>query len=233
MEAHGAIMVIQDGVARADLDAVTYQTDSGIAERLLRTIRARLAPYEFTRVEPIHIDSNPTLTITHQDGQPREIHLQSSFASIRITDHVEIQIYRNGVLIQDTALEGRDRRQSEAELLSRHADDDLLSRLLASKSASKSNPSDEFTHLYEILEALQSKFVKPATLINELGIEKAKVRKFHSVCNDPSTASRHRGLAKGPLKEPSADQYHHARTFAWDMILSYAQWLEKKSAQPD
>lgn len=233
IEAHGAIMVIQDGVARADLDAATYQTDRGIADRLLKSIRARLAPYEFARVEPVHIDSNPTLTITHQDGQPREIHLQSSFASISITDHIEIQVYRNGVLIQDTAQERQDRLQSEAELLSRHADDELLSRLLVSNSASKSNPKDEFTHLYEILEALQGKFGKPPKLTNELGIEKAKVGKFHSVCNDPSTASRHRGLTKGPLREPSAEQYNHARSFAWEMIIRYAQWLENQSAQPD
>lgn len=220
-------MVIEDGLVRADLDATSYEADGAIADRLLRAIRARLAPYERVHVEPLSIDPSPTLTINHQDGRAREIHLQSDFAGIRIRDSLEIQIYRNGVLIQDSAQERHDRLQDEAELLSKHADDDLLSRLLASNSASKRDPKDEFTHLYEILEALQARFGKPPRLTNELGIEKPKVGKFHSVCNDPTTASRHRGQAKGQLREPTYEEYSYARAFAWEMILSYAQWLDK------
>lgn len=230
IEAHGAVMVIQDGVVRAELDAGIYQADSTTSEKLLRTIKARLAPYEYASVDPLLIDPSPTLTITHQDGRPREIHLQSDFASVRIRDSLEIQIYRNGVLIQDSAQERQDRLHSEAELLSKYGDDELLSRLLASNSASKRDPKSEFTHLYEILEALQTRFGKPPMLTNELGIEKSKVGKFHAVCNDPSTVSRHRGLTKGPLREPTPEEYSYARSFAWEMILSYAHRLDKHSA---
>lgn len=231
IEAYGAVMVIQDGLARADLDAATYQADSSIPGRLLKTIRACLAPYEHARGEAMVVDSHPTLTINHRDGRPREIHMQSSLASIQLRDRIEIQVYRNDVLIHDTTEELRHCLEPESEVLWRHADDELLSRLIASKNASLGNARDEFTHLYEILEALQARFGKPPKLTDELGIEKSKVRKFHSVCNDPSTASRHRGQAKGPLKEPRAEDYNHARDFAWKMIIAYARWLEKQSAQ--
>ncbi|MGX1126554.1 hypothetical protein [Pseudomonas sp. HLS-6 TE3448] len=220
-------MVIQDGVARADLDEALYRGDSSIAQKLLKVIRARLAPYEQQSAEPVIIESSPVLTITHTDGRPRELHLECH-ATISVTETLDIKIYRNGVLIEDTAQERSKRLQGEAELLSKHADDDLLCRLLGSLSASKRNPGNEFTHLYEILEALQTTFGKPPKLTDALAIEKAKIGKFHAVCNDPSSVSRHRGQTNGPLRTPTAEEFSHARDFGWEMILAYARWLEHR-----
>ncbi|CAK9890089.1 hypothetical protein [Pseudomonas fluorescens] len=229
IESHGATLVIQDGVARAETDTTLHQSDPTLTDKLRRVIFARLAPYGLHRKDPVVVEDHPILTVTHADGRSREIYLES-FASIRITDSIQIQVYRDGVLIQDSAQELSDRQQVESELLSKHAGDDLLSRLLASQSESKRDSGDEFTHLYEILEALQARFGKLPKLTEALGIEKSKIGKFHAVCNAPSTVSRHRGLTKGPLREPTAEEFNHARSYAWEMILAYARWLGKQSS---
>ncbi|WP_122531517.1 hypothetical protein [Pseudomonas viridiflava] len=229
VEAYGASVTMQEGIARADLDETLYKSDASLTSKLLRVIRARLAPYERQRTDPVTVTTPPTLTITHSDGRAREIHLEC-YASLRVTDSMEIQIFHKGVLIHDSEQERRDRLLFEAELLSKHAEDDLLGRLLGSHSESKRDPGDEFTHLYEILEALQARFGKPPKLTSVVGIEKTKVGRFHAVCNDPSTVSRHRGQTKGPLRVPTAEEFSFARTFAWEMIMSYADWLERQPA---
>lgn len=228
VEVGGATVVIHHGVARADMTEEVYRADSSVAHALLRVIKARLAPYERQSSLPLHIDTSPMLTITHADGRPREIHLDC-YAAISITESFEFQIFRNGILIEDAEQERQKRLQSESDLLSKHAEDDLLCRLLASHSASIRHPGDEFTHLYEILEALQAKFGKPPKWTDALAVERAKVGKFHAVCNDPSSVSRHRGQSKGLLRVPTAEEFSHVRDFGWEMIMAYARWLEMQS----
>ncbi|WP_122390336.1 hypothetical protein [Pseudomonas savastanoi] len=232
LTAYGASLVIQDGTARAQIDATTFRANVDLADKLLRIIITRLAPYGRESSEALNVDPHPVLSIMHPDDGVREIHLEGT-ARIQMFSSLDVQIYRNGVLIEDTARTRAGRLQAEAELLSKHADDDLLNRLLMSHNKSTRDPEKEFTHLYEILEALQTRFVKRTKLVEALAIDKSSFSQFHRICNDPSTVSRHRGLAEGPLKEPGAQEFDFARDFAWRLILSYAQYLANYKPNPE
>lgn len=225
-EALGASFVIQNGSARAQMDESTFRLAPGMKQKLLAVIKARVAPFEHLASASLDFRDRPALTITHDDGRPTEIHLEAH-AGIRIADYLHFQVIdKNGVVTFDSELDQLASAEANAELLARHATDDVLSRLLLSLAQSRKDRDNEFTHLYEILEALAARFGSNHNICGALGINLPHVRDFHRICNTPSTVSRHRGLAKSPLAEPDPAQYSFARSFAWELVMAYGSWLE-------
>lgn len=228
-DALGATLVIDRGTARAEMDESQFRAAPDIGDTLLLVIKARVAPFEHLAGTSLAFHHPPALTITHDDGRPTEIHAQGH-ASVRITDHMHFQLVdKNGIVTFDSELDSLNGAQAKAELLTKHATDSLLSRLLVSLGQSRNDPDDEFIHLYEILEALATRFGHNQRICGALGVDLDQVKNFHRVCNSLTTASRHRGLAKAPLVRPDATQYSFARGFAWELIVAYATWLDSPS----
>lgn len=230
-EKFGGSVVAAGGRVTADFDEQVYRADATLADKLLVAIQARLAPAQRRLQQAVEFSHPPTLTVAHSDGK-REIFLECS-ASVSISDHLEIQIIRNGVVIEDSEQERIERESRQALLLESHSDDLILARILASHRNSLRDPDNEFVHLYEIWDALESKFLKRHQVADALKIEFSKFGQFQAVCNRPTSASRHRGTADGALRQPSPAEYELARSIAWELVMGYAEWLSTQAKLND
>ena len=161
--------------------------------------------------------------MAHSDSK-REVFLEC-YAAVSISDHLEIQIIRNWVVIEDSEQERIERESRQALLLESHADDLILARILTSHRNSLHDPDNDFVHLYEIWDALESKFLKRHQVADALKIKFSKFGQFQTVCNRPTLASRHRGTADGALRQPTPAEYELARSIAWELVIGYAEWL--------
>lgn len=223
-EKYGGRVVAQNGRAKAEFDECDYRADSDLAGKLLHTLQARIAPIERRKHQAAEFSTFPTLTVTHPDGAS-EVYLEGH-ASVRISDHLVIQIIRNGVVIVDSAQEQADEEARQGEILECHADDALLSQILASHKNALKDRNNEFVHLYEILDALEKKFGRFYRVADSLAFDVSRLKAFQAACNTPTTASRHRGSASGPLRRPTQGEYETARSVAWDLVMAYATFLD-------
>ncbi|EGH22118.1 hypothetical protein PSYMO_11645 [Pseudomonas amygdali pv. mori str. 301020] len=89
-------------------------------------------------------------------------------------------------MIEDSEQERIERESRQALLLESHSDDLILARILASHRNSLRDPDNEFVHLYEIWDALESKFLKRHQVADALKIEFSKFGQFQAVCNRPT-----------------------------------------------
>ncbi|TPG94638.1 hypothetical protein EAH72_17000 [Pseudomonas caspiana] len=223
-EKYGGKMVAQDGRAKAEFDECDYRADTDLAGKLLQALQAKIAPIERRKHRAAQFSTLPTLTVMRSDGVS-EVYLEGN-ASVTITEHLVLQLIRDGVVIVDSAQERADEEMRQGEKLERHADDALLSRMLASHRNAMNDRNDEFVHLYEILDALEKKFGKLHRVADALAFDVSRLRAFQACCNTPTTASRHRGNVSGPLRSPTQGEYETARSVAWDLVMAYATFLD-------
>jgi hypothetical protein len=101
----------------------------------------------------------------------------------------------------------------------------LLRRLFESYSRGVSDPSDEFLHLYEIRDAIQTHFGNSDAARRALGISKGEWNRFGGVANDSDIdQSRHRGK-KGPGvgRPASPAELAEAREIAKRWIIAFSE----------
>ena len=82
-------------------------------------------------------------------------------------------------------------------------------------------------HLYEIRDALCTKFKGEHPTRAALGIGRTEWSRFGALCNDePLRQGRHRGQKAGALRDATESELIEARGIARAMIEAYLQYLE-------
>lgn len=100
----------------------------------------------------------------------------------------------------------------------------VLRALLVSYSRSIDDPDDEFTHLYEIRDALTKHFGGEQAARVALGINKTGWQRFGSLTNaQPLEQSRHRGKHSHGRRPATAEELEEARKLSREWILAFAQ----------
>jgi hypothetical protein len=159
-------------------------------------------------------------------GETGRFACSGSTADFRVTD-------RNGNIFNDSKRDRIEKKKSFAELVaSHHATDTLLASLLQSYNASVRDPNNELVHLYEIRDALSTKFRGENATRKALSMSASRWSRFGQLCNDePLRQGRHRGKTGGVLRDATEDELTEARGIAQAMIDGYLQYLEA-SASP-
>jgi hypothetical protein len=99
-----------------------------------------------------------------------------------------------------------------------------LRALLFSYSKSIDDPADEFTHLYEIRDALCRHFAGEQAARDALGINKVDWRRFGFLTNvEPLEQGRHRGNHPHGRRPATPEELEEARKLACEWILAFAQ----------
>ena len=101
--------------------------------------------------------SRPEVARVQPDGH-RDVFAELEEA-LAVTSSVDFRITdKDGNVIADSKRDRVEKKKSLAELIASHRKDTLLASLLRSYSTAVHDPNDELVHLYEIREALCSKF---------------------------------------------------------------------------
>jgi hypothetical protein len=114
----------------------------------------------------------------------------------------------------------------------------VLRKMLDSYREAVGDPDKEFFHLYEIWDALKSRFdpkeKKPYKAETVLGLEKGTGGRFESLTNDRRLLqSRHRGQHLGELRSATPEELRKAREIALGLIQAYVQWADEKADRED
>jgi hypothetical protein len=139
---------------------------------------------------------------------------------------VDIQVKdKDGNIISDSKRERIEKKKSLAELVStRRGNDAFLGPMLRSHAAAIRDPNNELVHLYEIREALSTKFGGANAARTALGIGNAEWSRLGQLCNDePLRQGRHRGKTGGVLRDATDPELVEARGIARGMILRYLE----------
>ena len=89
-----------------------------------------------------------------------------------------------------------------------------------------SDPDDELVHLYEIRDALSTKFGSEKAARNALKISYDNWSRFGQLCNDePLRQGRHRGK-KYEARDATNAELSEARRIAQAMIEGYLRYLD-------
>jgi hypothetical protein len=116
-----------------------------------------------------------------------------------------------------------------AELLVKHRNDSTVHSMLSSCGNSVKNPANELVHLYEIGDAIKTKFGRKHKAIKALNLKEDWDRLGKLSNHEPLTQGRHRGEHIGTLRDATDEELAEARLIAKRMILAYLKYLEDLS----
>lgn len=139
---------------------------------------------------------------------------------------------KDGSIVTDTRKDRIEKRRELAELAAqRGSKDETAASILASYRASVRDPNNELVHLYEIREALSSRFGgdKPAQMT--LQISSTSWSEFGNLANnEPIRQGRHRGNHAGKLRDATEAELKTARNFTRSVVRAYLQYLDASSS---
>lgn len=134
---------------------------------------------------------------------------------------------KNGNVIADSKRDRIEKEKRLAEFIASYLPNDaLLASLCRSKTAAADDPNNELVHLYEIRDALDTKFGGETSARTALGLSDTTWSRFGRLCNnEPLRQGRHRGKASAALQDATEGKLIEARGIAQAMIEAYLQYL--------
>jgi len=221
-------MTIADGQVHARIDSAIYEADPDMRQRLHDAVNDRFLGVQLLTHRAYEL-SRSTMTRVHPDGrrdifiepEPAQMVLSVGTVDIRVTD-------KDGNVIADSKRDRIEKKKSLAELVTSYrATDSLLASLLRSQAAAVRDPNNELVHLYEIREALSTKFGGENATRTALRITAAQWSRLGQLCNnEPLRQGRHRGKTSGALRDATEAELAEARGIARAMIEAYLQHVE-------
>jgi hypothetical protein len=100
----------------------------------------------------------------------------------------------------------------------------LLQSLVVSYSKAIDDPDDEFTHLYEVRDALSNHYGSDENARRDLGISKSDWSRFGVLTNvEPLEQGRHRGNHPHGRRQATDEELDETRNLARQWIIAFAQ----------
>jgi hypothetical protein len=221
-------MVIDNGKVEARMDPAMYDKNPRMRDELHDALNDRFLGAQLLTHSTYEL-SDASMYRLHADGRrdvtvfPKGLAIKTSFGSVDIviTD-------KDGSVVADTRKDRIDKKRELAELAAKHRSKDrTLESMLASYGASIRDPNNELVHLYEIRDALSSRFGGERPAKTALQISDAAWSEFGKLANeDPIRQGRHRGKKAGKLRDATEAELKTARIFARSIIEAYFQHLE-------
>jgi hypothetical protein len=217
-------LIIDAGTAMASL---TVPTDP-VAPNLEESVRSFVESIFLVRKLQLHRNyklEGPT--IYHHSSGRKDVSLRIGSASlVLMSGQVDL-------IVKDAA--GNTIRDSKAERIAEHTSLlDLLApklqqsaalrALFVSYSKSVDDPDDEFTHLYEVRDALSRHYGGKWPTLRALGISESDWQRFGVLTNvEPLEQSRHRGKHPHSRRPATDEELDEARNLARQWIVAFAR----------
>lgn len=133
--------------------------------------------------------------------------------------------------IGDSRQKRIDRKRQLAELSAiSDSADPVLKSILKSYDQAVKYPGNEFTHLYEVRDALTRKFGSEGAARSALGISSRSWSQFGRLtCKENLRQGRHRGEHIGLLRDATSEELDEVRGFAAALIENYMNLVRTKA----
>lgn len=219
-------MTIDNGKVEVRIDSAVYEANPSIRDALQKVLTNRFLGTMLCS-HTLYELSSPNMTRLHDDGrvdrflkvEPGRIEIKGGHVDFKITD-------KDGNVVVDTKRDRIKKKKKISDLVSKHADHDLVLSLLRSYEDSIRDPNNELIYLYEIRDALSRKFGNSDKAISVLDLPKTKWKDFGKLCNkEPLKQGRHRGQHEA-LRNATDIELSEARKTAKTMIEAYLYYLE-------
>lgn len=221
---------IEAGRIITRLPASFYDSRPDLEESLRREVRFFILGAQPYRRKEFAFTRGGT-NRTSPDGK-RRISRWGPLFRVTVLPPVDDHVYRDdrGVM-HDPQRERIDAMKNLGKLSARYAPaDPIVRRILESFDASIQYPENEFVYLYEIWDALQTKFQGDRKARRALGISKPDRSRLTNLANnEPLNQGRHRGQFAEMLRNATTEELDEARKIASDFIEKYLNYLDGKS----
>ncbi|WP_236207834.1 hypothetical protein [Pseudomonas tohonis] len=224
---------IETGKATATIDAETYASTPNLKEKINTALHDQLLGLQVFYRKEFKL-SAPNKIEVDESG------LRTSFTTIHIPVQVGVSVElsiedEKGNIIYDSREEKKAlirATNEKAEILgsriSEHRlNDPTIASMATSYSNSVTDSTNEFIHLYEILESLSERFGTLNSAIKRLNLNDKDRNEFGKICNKlPVRQGRHRGKTPGSLRDATEAELDFARSFSIKMIEAYLDYLD-------
>ncbi len=217
------VMTISQGKVEARIDQEVYGTDHMMRDELHTALNDRFLGAQLLTHRAYTL-SKASMFRLHPDGQkdvtifaePCIVTVSAGTADLVVKD-------RDGNIITDSRKERIEKRQKLAELAEKYSPKDALTAsLLKSYNAAVNDPDNELVHLYEIRDALITRFGRESKALKALGITSTQWSRLGELANDaPLRQGRHRGKKVGVLRDATEAELNEVRNIARRLIESY------------
>ena len=220
-------LTIAEGKAEAKIEPSHFDAHPTMRQELHNELHYRFRAMELLKHKVFELSSS-TMVRVHPDGR-KDFFVKLESATLRITaGALDFQVLDpNGNIVVDTKQERIENSKQLAGLFSSYSDDEIVRTMFGSFNAAMRDPNNELVHLYEIRDALHTRFGRDKAVKLRLGISNDEYRRFGEICNDlPLKQGRHRGKKIGELRDATHEELTEARNIARTMIEAYLQFLE-------
>src|SRR5690606_872868 len=228
IEKDGYTITINDGKIEARIPDDLFEKNERLRSELHELLNARFLAAQLLNHEPYTL-SKSQITKEHKDGK-RDIIVEVEPITIKISaGQVDFVLKdKDGNVKTDSRRERIDLRTSLGERVSNLVgSEELLLGILRSYNAAINDTENELVHLYEIREALASRFGGEREAREALGVCGSSWKEFGRICNhEPLRQGRHRGQNLGLLRDATKEELSEARKIAVELIESYLSFLE-------
>jgi len=222
------VMVANGGKVEARIDPRVYDEDPGMRDELHDALNDRFLGIQLVTHSPYQL-SGASMYRLHADRRrdvtifPKDIASTTAIGSpdIVITD-------KDGNVFSDSRKDRTEKTQALTELVARYRSrDKTAASILNSYAASIRDPNNELVHLYEIRDALSSKFGGEKATRAKLAISGSDWSDLGNLANNaPVRQGRHRGKKVGELRDAAEAELKSARRIALAMIEAHFEYLE-------
>ena len=219
-------MTIENGKVQALIEPGIYGEDHKMRDESDNCLNNRFLGVQLFIHKPYEL-SNASVYRLLPDGRKVPTVFPESCVSIQSVESPDLVTKdKDGNIISDSKKERIQRKENLAELAEKYAyKDNLIKSLLKSYNSAVSDPDNELVHLYEIRDAIATKF---GNEYSALGISRAKWDRLGRFANDePLTQGRHRGRKVDSLRDATEEELMEARQIALDLISGYFNYLEE------
>lgn len=228
-EREGYSIKIEDGHITAQMNADVFDSQPGFRDSLTQKLKDYFLGAQLTRRQPFEIHGG-AINRVWPDGRRDTTLVVQSAVHKHIVGNVDLVLTDGEGVVHDTHRDRIDTTKNLSELSARHAATDRTARkMLYSFDAAVRDPENELVYLYEVWEALQTKFRGEEKARKALGIlRSARSRLTHLANDEPLNQGRHRGSHAGSLRDATTDELDEAMTIDRDMIASYLNYLDEQ-----
>ena len=224
----GFKLSISDGIALARIDPYFYSKNKGIKEQLTNLIENRLHARQIMFHEKFTLSKASRSDLRKDGAKNVFVELDSLVMSSSIGSVDIIVQDKEGNIVSNTKQDRMDKQNWFADTIDKYRSiDPTLDQMLRSYHQSVHDPADELVHLYEIRDALSSRFGNTDKALKNLRITKKEWDIIGDLANaQPFEEGRHRGKSAGLLRPAGDHELNIARECARNLVEKYLKFLE-------
>ncbi len=221
---------INNGNIKATVSPKFYDSKKDARLNIHEEVNALFLGSQTLNFKPFHL-SKPSMSRLRPDGR-KDVTIYPDPIECKVTANFDLTITdKYGNIIEDTRAERIAKKRRFAQLAATYKKaDSIVGSILNSYNNAVNDHSNEFIHLYEIMESLCGKFGNEKGLRDALGISRNKIERLRKLANkEPLTQGRHRGKSPGQLRDATNAEKNQARDIAQQLIHRYLEYIDTNS----